>query len=164
MKADIGIAYLRLSDEDFNDGDYKKLTNQKTHGENGVKRESESIINQRRLIKDYCSRNGITLVGEFVDDGWSGGNFERPGFQEMMRELQKGKVSVVLTKDLSRLGRDMREASYYAEQFFPEHGIRYIAINDNFDSEVDNVMAPFQFAMNEVYLRDGSKKIKQVLT
>jgi DNA invertase Pin-like site-specific DNA recombinase len=145
MKADIGVSYLRLSDEDIKKG------------------ESESITNQRRFIKDYCARNGITLIGEFVDDGWSGGNFERPGFQNLMRELQKGKISIVITKDLSRLGRDMREASYYAEQFFPEHGIRYIAINDNFDSEVDNVMAPFQFAMNEVYLRDGSKKIKQVL-
>ena len=145
MKADIGVSYLRLSDEDINKG------------------ESESIINQRRFINDYCSRNGITLVGEFVDDGWSGGNFERPGFQQMMKELQKGKVSIVITKDLSRLGRDMREASYYAEQFFPEHGIRYIAINDNFDSTYDNVMAPFQFAMNEVYLRDGSKKVKSVL-
>lgn len=145
MKADIGVSYLRLSDEDINKG------------------ESESIINQRRFINDYCSRNGITLVGEFVDDGWSGGNFERPGFQQMMKELQKGKVSIVITKDLSRLGRDMREASYYAEQFFPEHGIRYIAITDNFDSTFDNVMAPFQFAMNEVYLRDGSKKVKAVL-
>ena len=145
MKADIGISYLRLSEEDVNKG------------------ESESITNQRRFISDYCNRNGITLVGEFVDDGWSGGNFERPGFQQMMRELQKGKVSIVLTKDLSRLGRDMREASYYAEQFFPEHGIRYIAINDNFDSNNDNIMAPFHFAMNEVYLRDGSKKIKEVL-
>lgn len=145
MKTDIGVNYLRLSDEDVKRG------------------ESESIANQRRIIQDYCKRNGITLVGEFVDDGWSGGNFERPGFQAMMRELQKGKVSIVITKDLSRLGRDMREASYYAEQFFPEHGIRYIAINDNFDSEVDNVMAPFQFAMNEVYLRDGSKKVREVL-
>lgn len=141
----MGVSYLRLSDEDINKG------------------ESESIINQRRFINDYCKRNGITLVGEFVDDGWSGGNFERPGFQNMMRELQKGKVSIVITKDLSRLGRDMREASYYAEQFFPEHGIRYIAINDNFDSTTDNVMAPFQFAMNEVYLRDGSKKVREVL-
>ena len=145
MKADIGISYLRLSEEDVNKG------------------ESESITNQRRFINDYCNRNGITLVGEFVDDGWSGGNFERPGFQQMMRELQKGKVSIVITKDLSRLGRDMREASYYAEQFFPEHGLRYIAINDNFDSNNDNIMAPFHFAMNEVYLRDGSKKVKEVL-
>jgi len=145
MKADIGVSYLRLSEEDVNKG------------------ESASIINQRRFVNDYCKRNHITLVGEFVDDGWSGGNFERPGFQRMMKELEKGKVSVVVTKDLSRLGRDMREASYYAEQFFPEHGIRYLAINDNFDSDYDNVMAPFQFAMNEVYLRDGSKKVREVL-
>ena len=145
MRTDKGFSYLRLSDEDINTG------------------ESESIINQRRFINDYCKRNGIVLVGEFVDDGWSGGNFERPGFQQMMRELQKGEVSIVITKDLSRLGRDMREASYYAEQFFPEHGIRYIAINDNFDSNNDNIMAPFHFAMNEVYLRDGSKKVREVL-
>lgn len=145
MRTDIGVSYLRLSEEDVKRG------------------ESESITNQRRLIESYCKHNNITLIGEFVDDGWSGGNFERPGFRNMLKELDKGKVSVVITKDLSRLGRDMREASYYAEQFFPEHGIRYIAINDNFDSEVDNVMAPFQFAMNEVYLRDGSKKIKEVL-
>jgi len=66
-------------------------------------------------------------------------------------------------EDLSRLGRDMREASYYAEQFFPEHGIHYIAISDNFDTEQENIMAPFLFAMNEVYLRDGSRKVKDVL-
>ena len=103
------------------------------------------------------------MVREFVDDGWSGGNFDRPGFQEMMRHLEQGKANLVITKDLSRLGRDMREASYYAEQFFPEHGIRYIAIADNFDSDRDNLMAPFQFAINEVYLRDGSRKVKDVL-
>lgn len=80
-----------------------------------------------------------------------------------MRELQKGKATLVITKDLARLGRDMRESSYYAEQFFPEHGIRYIAIGDDFDSTKDNVMAPFYFAMNDVYLRNGSKKVKDVL-
>ena len=145
MKADIGFSYLRLSDEDINNGD------------------SESIMNQRRFINDYCKAHDITLIGEFVDDGWSGGNFERPGFQAMMKELQKGKANMVITKDLSRLGRDMRESSYYAEQFFPEHGIHYIAISDSFDSTKDNVMAPFYFAMNDVYLRNGSKKVKEVL-
>jgi DNA invertase Pin-like site-specific DNA recombinase len=145
MKADIGFSYLRLSDEDINNGD------------------SESIMNQRRFINDYCKAHNITLIGEFVDDGWSGGNFERPGFQDMMKALQKGKANMVITKDLSRLGRDMRESSYYAEQFFPEHGIHYIAISDNFDSTKDNVMAPFYFAMNDVYLRNGSKKVKEVL-
>ena len=146
MKADtkkIGVSYLRLSDEDLLSG------------------ESASITNQRRIIEDYCKNNGIFLVGEFIDDGWSGGNFERPGFQQLMRELQKGVANIVITKDLSRLGRDMRESSYYAEQFFPEHNIRYIAIGDNFDTEHDNIMAPFHFAMNEVYLRQGSQKIKE---
>ena len=141
----LGYAYFRLSIEEANKG------------------ESSSITNQRMIVQSYCRQNGITLVREFTDDGYSGGNFNRPGFQEMMRLLERGEANTVITKDLSRLGRDMREASYYAEQFFPEHGIRYIAIADNFDTEHDNIMAPFQFAMNEVYLRDGSRKVKDVL-
>lgn len=141
----LAFAYLRLSDEEANAG------------------ESSSITNQRKIIKSYCEQRGIMLVREFVDDGWSGGNFERPGFQSMLRTLEKGQVNMVITKDLSRLGRDMRESSYYAEQFFPERGIRYLAIGDNFDTEQENIMAPFQFAMNEVYLRDGSRKVKDVL-
>ena len=141
----LGVAYLRLSDEEKRNG------------------ESSSITNQRMIVQNYCKQNGINLVREFVDDGYSGGNFNRPGFLAMMRELEHGKANTVITKDLSRLGRDMREASYYAEQFFPEHGIRYVAIGDNFDTERDNVMAPFLFAMNEVYLRDGSRKVRDVL-
>lgn len=144
-KLTLAFAYLRLSREEAQGG------------------ESGSITNQRMMVQNYCKQQGITLVREFVDDGWSGGNFDRPGFQEMMRHLEQGKANLVITKDLSRLGRDMREASYYAEQFFPEHGIRYIAIADSFDSDRDNLMAPFQFAMNEVYLRDGSRKVKDVL-
>ncbi len=139
------FAYLRLSREEAQSG------------------ESASIKNQRLMITNYCSQHGLNLVRTFVDDGWSGGNFERPGFQEMMRELEKGRADIVITKDLSRLGRDMVESSYYAEQYYPEHGIRYIAIADNFDTEHENIMAPFQFAMNEVYLRDGSRKVKDVL-
>ena len=148
MKTDrliLAFAYLRLSREEMQTG------------------ESGSITNQRMMISDYCKRNGITLVREFVDDGWSGGNFERPAFREMMRQLSDGSANTVITKDLSRLGRDMRESSYYAEQFFPENGVRYIAIADNFDTEHENIMAPFQFAMNEVYLRDGSRKVRDVL-
>lgn len=141
----LAFAYYRLSREEAQKG------------------ESTSISNQKKIVEAYCEQNSITLLQFFVDDGWSGGNFERPGFQSMMRALESGKANMVITKDLSRLGRDMREASYYAEQFFPENQIRYIAIGDNFDSETENVMAPFQFAMNEVYLRDGSRKIKDVL-
>ena len=141
----LGFAYLRLSNEEAQGG------------------ESSSITNQRMIVENYCRQNGITLVREFVDDGYSGGNFNRPGFKEMLKQLEQGKANLVITKDLSRLGRDMREASYYAEQFFPEQGIQYIAIADNFDTEHDNIMAPFLFAMNEVYLRDGSRKVKDVL-
>ncbi len=144
-KLTLGFAYLRLSNEEAQGG------------------ESSSITNQRMIVQNYCKQNGITLVREFVDDGYSGGNFDRPAFQEMMKQLRQGKANTVITKDLSRLGRDMREASYYAEQFFPEHGIHYIAISDNFDTERENIMAPFLFAMNEVYLRDGSRKVKDVL-
>lgn len=141
----IAFAYFRLSREEAQQG------------------ESSSITSQRMIVADYCKQNGIFLVREFADDGYSGGNFDRPAFRSMMRELEKGMVNTVITKDLSRLGRDMRESSYYAEQYFPERRIRYIAIADNFDSERENVMAPFQFAMNEVYLRDGSRKVKDVL-
>ena len=141
----LGFAYLRLSNEEAQGG------------------ESSSITNQRMIVQNYCKQNNITLVREFVDDGYSGGNFNRPGFKAMLKQLEQGKANLVITKDLSRLGRDMREASYYAEQFFPEHGIQYIAIADNFDTEHDNIMAPFLFAMNEVYLRDGSRKVKDVL-
>ena len=144
-KLTLGFSYLRLSNEEAQGG------------------ESSSITNQRMIVQNYCKQNGITLVREFVDDGYSGGNFDRPAFQKMMRELAQGKANTVITKDLSRLGRDMREASYYAEQFFPEHGIHYIAIADNFDTNCENIMAPFLFAMNEVYLRDGSRKVKDVL-
>ncbi len=141
----IAYGYVRLSREESGSG------------------ESNSITNQKSIIKSYCERNGFSLAKIFVDDGWSGGNFDRPGFQAMMRQLEGGKINTVITKDLSRLGRDMRESSYYAEQFFPENGIRYIAIADNFDTEHENIMAPFQFAMNEVYLRDGSRKVRDVL-
>lgn len=138
-------AYYRLSDEERKYG------------------ESASITNQRTIVREYCERHGIILVEEFVDDGFSGGNFERPGFQAMLEHLRTGKANMVITKDLSRLGRDMTESSHYAERYFPEHGIRYLAPGSNFDSQEDNLMAPFQFAMNDVYLRDTSRKVKQTL-
>lgn len=138
-------AYYRLSVEEANEG------------------ESSSIKNQRSIVRQYCEDHGITIVSEFVDDGYSGSNFDRPGFNAMLAHLDKGLANMVITKDLSRLGRDMTESSHYAETYFPEHGVHYLAISDNFDSDEINLMAPFQFAMNDVYLRDTSRKIKQVL-
>lgn len=137
--------YYRLSKEEFKRG------------------ESSSIENQRNVVEAYCREKGITIVKEFVDDGYSGANFERPDFIQMLKHLKDKKACMVITKDLSRLGRDMSESSYYAERYFPEQGIHYIAIADNFDSGGDNMLAPFQFAMNDVYIRDTSRKVKQVL-
>lgn len=138
-------AYYRLSVEEANEG------------------ESSSIKNQRSIVRQYCEERNITIVSEFIDDGYSGSNFDRPGFNAMLSHLNKGLANMVITKDLSRLGRDMTEASHYAETYFPEHDVHYLAISDNFDSNEINLMAPFQFAMNDVYLRDTSRKIKQVL-
>lgn len=141
-----GVNYLRLSKEDEREG------------------ESGSISNQRKIIQQYCQSHGITLVKEFVDDDYSGGNFNRPGFQEMIAYLNENPgVTTVITKDLSRLGRDMSESSFYAERYFPERGIHYLAIDDSFDSEKENMLAPFQFAMNDMYIRDASKKVKNAL-
>lgn len=141
----LAAAYLRLSREEERDG------------------ESASITNQRAIIQAYCRDHALTLVEEFVDDGYSGGNFQRPDFLRLLKRIEAGKINTVITKDLSRLGRDMRESSYYAEEWFPEHGIRYIALADQFDSAAENIMAPLQFAINEMYLRDGSRKVKDVL-
>lgn len=142
-----GLSYLRLSREEEQAG------------------ESESIANQRMIVSNFCKANNITLAGEFADDGWTGGNFDRPGFKSMLKKLEANPdITLVITKDLSRLGRDMRESSYYAEEFFPEHGVRYVAVYDHFDTDEEtNTLAPFQFAMNEVYIRECSRKIKEVI-
>ena len=138
--------YLRLSKDE-----YKNM------------QESDSIVNQRLQIETFCKANNILIIGEYVDDGVSGGTFDRPKFEEMLTDLNSGKANTVITKDLSRLGRDMNESSYYAEKYFPEAGIRYIAINDNFDSTKENEMAPVFFFLNEMYLREGSKKVRATL-
>ena len=140
----ITALYCRLSQEDMQAG------------------ESGSIQHQKMILQRYADEHHFLNTKFFVDDGFSGVSFEREGLQAMLQEVEAGRVATVITKDLSRLGRDMRESSYYAEQFFPEHQIHYIAIADNFDSELENVMAPFQFAMNEVYLRDSSRKVRDV--
>ena len=144
-QVNLALTYYRLSDEEKKRG------------------ESSSISNQRNIVEAYCERNRIIIAGEFVDDGYSGGNFDRPAFKRLLACLESGKANMVITKDLSRLGRDMSESSYYAERYFPEHGIHYIAPEDNFDSTKANMMAPFQFAMNDVYLRDVSRKVKAVM-
>ncbi len=123
--------------------------------------ESSSIGTQRAMLTDFCQQNGYEVYKTYVDDGYSGMNFRRPGFQELLEDIEKGCVNLVVTKDLSRLGRDYIMTGYYSEIFFPERAVRYIAIGDNFDSDKnDNEIAPFKNILNEMYARDISRKIK----
>ena len=135
--------------------------------EDGDKEESSSITNQRAILKRYIEENeNFVLVDEYVDDGWTGTNFNRPGFQKLLVDLKTKKVDTVITKDLSRLGRDYIDTGYYVQKFFPENNIRYIAILDNIDTMEDagmNDIAPFKSIINDMYVKDISKKIKSAL-
>ena len=141
----IGIAglYCRLSRDD------------------GTDSESNSIANQKRLLSQKAKELGFTNVKFYVDDGYTGTNFNRPGFQELLDDIEMGYISVVMVKDLSRLGRDYVSVGHYTDNYFPEHNIRFIAVNDMVDSdEGENEIAPFKNIMNEMYARDISRKIR----
>jgi len=125
--------------------------------------ESQSIQNQRDFIFEYAKREGIDIKKVYIDDGISGTTFDRPGFLEMIEDIKKGKINMVITKDLSRLGRDYIQTGYYLEKFFPQMKVRYIAINDGIDSEVDNDFSPFKSVINDLYAKDISKKVRAAL-
>ena len=142
------VAYYRLSKDD------------------GDKGESNSIINQRKLIHEFVSASGdITLAGEKQDDGYTGTNFDRPGFKELLRMLEEGKADCVIVKDLSRLGRDYIETGKYIERIFPAMGIRFIAVNDCIDSgkknQADEIVIPFKNLINDSYCRELSNKLRR---
>lgn len=123
--------------------------------------ESISIGTQRAILEDYCREQGYPVHKVYIDDGYSGTNFNRPGFQELLDDVERGTVNLVITKDLSRLGRDYIMTGYYSEIYFPSKGVRYIAVADNFDSlKNDNDIAPFKNILNDMYARDVSRKIK----
>ena len=123
--------------------------------------ESVSIGTQRSILEDYCREQGHPIHKVYIDDGYSGTNFNRPGFQELLDDVERGAVNLVITKDLSRLGRDYIMTGYYSEIYFPSKGVRYIAVADNFDSlKNDNDIAPFKNILNDMYARDISRKIK----
>ena len=125
--------------------------------------ESESIQNQRDILRQYAISNQMLIVKEYIDDGWSGTNFNRPGFQEMISDIEKGKINCVITKDLSRLGRNYIEVGKYTEYFFPQKGVRYIAIGDHVDTmKDDNDVAPFLNIFNEFHAKQTSKKTRAV--
>ena len=122
--------------------------------------ESDSVANQRRLIDDYIARHPeIEVVAEKIDDGYSGVLFDRPAFQEMMRMIEQGEANCVIVKDLSRLGREYIETGRYMRRVFPAYGVRFIAINDNVDTEndaADDLTVSVKNIMNEAYCRDSS--------
>ncbi len=131
--------------------------------DDGDKEESESITNQRKILKSYVKENGYLLYDEYIDDGYSGTNFNRPGFKRLLKDIEAKKVNMVITKNLARLGRDYIETGRYIETFFPEHQIRYIAILDDVDTFLDKNCdtAAFKNIMNDYYAKETSKNIKK---
>ncbi|MFT8890061.1 MAG: recombinase family protein, partial [Ethanoligenens sp.] len=132
--------------------------------DDGNTSESMSIQSQKVLLREYAEKQGFLSCTYYVDDGYSGTNFQRPGFQRMIQDIRDGKIGTVITKDLSRLGRNYLETGTYIEIFFPNHGVRYIAVNDSVDSANHEQMdiTPFRNIINEFFVRDTSRKIKSV--
>ena len=139
--------YIRLSKEDENEGP------------------SQSVQNQESLLREFVQQHRLSVFDTYVDDGWSGTSFDRPSFQRMIADIKEKKVNMVITKDLSRLGRDYIMTGHYMERYFPEHQVRYISLLDGIDTGVDstaNDITPFRAIMNDMYAKDISKKIKSV--
>ena len=127
--------------------------------------DSNSIVNQKKMLEDYAKSNGYTDLVHFTDDGYSGGNFDRPGWKEMLRQIEDGSIGAVIVKDMSRVGRDYLQVGFYTEVFFREKGVHFVAISNGVDSDINtsSEFAPFLNILNEWYLRDCSRKIKAVL-
>jgi len=139
--------YIRLSKEDENEGP------------------SESVTNQKSLLNEFVQQRRLYVYDTYIDDGWSGTNFDRPEFQRMIRDIEAKKVNMVITKDLSRLGRDYIMTGHYMEKYFPEKRVRYISLLDGIDTGIEstaNDITPFRAIMNDMYAKDISKKIKSV--
>ena len=144
-------AYIRLSKED------------------GDKEESDSVFNQKALLNRIIEESeDLFFAGDYIDDGYSGTNFDRPAFRRLERDIKRGKIDCVIVKDLSRLGRNYIEAGRYLEEFFPDYGIRFISVNDHIDSQKDpntaeGLLVPFKNLLNDEYSKDVSRKVRSVL-
>ena len=139
--------YIRLSKEDENEGP------------------SQSVTNQKSLLEEFVQQHRLSVYDTYVDDGWSGTNFDRPDFQRMIGDIEAKKINMVITKDLSRRGRDYIMTGHYMERYFPEKRVRYISLLDGIDTGVEstaNDITPFRAIMNDMYAKDISKKIKSV--
>lgn len=129
--------------------------------DDGAEGDSNSVANQKRLLQKYAKENGFDNTRYYVDDGYTGTNFNRPGFQKLLEDIDLGYVSAVIVKDMSRLGRDYLQVGYYTDTYFPDRNIRFIAVNDCVDSaDGENELAPFRNVMNEMYARDISRKVR----
>lgn len=152
----------------YKENEVKAASYSRLSREDGDKMESDSIRNQKDLIADYAAQRGIRIVSEYTDDGYSGTNFDRPNFQRMMEDVKKKKINCIIVKDLSRLGRNYIETGRYLEKIFPFLGVRFIAINDHYDSadesgDADQIVIPFKNLINDAYCRDISIKIRSQL-
>ena len=143
----ITALYERLSRDDDNAGD------------------SNSIVNQKKYLESYAQQRGYTNCRHYTDDGWSGGNFERPAWKQLVADIEAGKVAHVIVKDMSRAGRDYLQTGFYTEVFFRQHSVHFVAIANGVDSDDQNSneFAPFLNIMNEWYLRDLSRKQKTAI-
>ncbi len=153
-----------LNGIDFNVGVYIRLSQEDK--DKKYESDSESVINQKELLRGYVKNNNFNLVKEYVDDGYSGTDFERPGFQNMLEDINNKKINCVIVKDLSRLGRDHVMTGYYIETFFPENNIRFISILESYDSfknQASNDSSTFIIACNDYYSKQNSIKIRNVL-
>ena len=145
------VAYVRLSEDDIEkQGKY-----------------STSIYNQLSIIRDYAKRMELSIDKEYIDDGYSGINFDRPSFNDLKEDIEQGKISTIITKDMSRLGREFIETAYYISEFFPKNDVRYIAINDQYDSDDPNsiqkdIIVGIKSVINDRYVKDASIKRKQI--
>ena len=158
------MSYTIMNNIDYKVGIYIRLSREDEEKEKY--QESESIGNQRTLLMEYIKENKLNFVSEYVDDGVSGTSFDRPAFNRMISDIEAGKINMIITKDLSRLGRNYVQSGLYIENYFPEHEVRFVAILDNIDTAYDNSnndIAPFKSILNEMYAKDTSKKINSVL-
>ena len=148
--------YIRLSVDDLHNS-------QKSSKGNPFQHESSSVENQKIILEEYVQLRGWNVSRVYADDGFSGGNYDRPAFKEMIADAKAGLINLVLVKDLSRLGRDYIETGRYTDEVFPSLGARFIALMDNIDSESNDDILPFRSILNDYHLKDLSRKIKSVL-
>lgn len=133
--------------------------------DDGMVGDSSSIQTQKMMLEQFVKDNNFVLYDIYVDDGYTGLNYNRPGFERLIQDIENGKIDIVVTKDLSRLGRDYIKTGYYIENYFPENKIRYVSILDGIDTyseTINNDITPFKAILNDMYAKDISKKIRSV--